>query len=219
MAGDLEGWAQGGDERSRLRISDNDRHRVSELLREAAGEGRLDMEELDERLAAVFAAKTYGDLVPITADLPGLQQAPTTRPQPTAYSDLPATRYDSSIAIMGGSSRKGVWEIGESHQAVALMAGIDLDLRQVRFSGPETTIRVFAIWSGVDIIVNAQTRVVVDGVGIMGDFSQGSDKVEPEIGPDSPVLRVTGFALMAGVSVRRRPMPGGGSMRRRMLGH
>ena len=53
----------------------------------------------------------------------------------------------------------------------------------------------------------------------MGDFSQGSDKVEPEIGPDSPVVRVTGFALMAGVSVRRRPMPGGGSRRRRMLGH
>ena len=89
------------------------------------------------------------------------------------------------------------------------MAGIDLDLREARFTSPETTIRVFAIWSGVDIIVNAHTRVVVDGVGIMGDFSQGSDKVEPEIGPDSPVVRVTGFALMAGVSVRRRPMPGG----------
>ncbi len=217
MAGDLEGWAQGGDERSRLRISDNDRHRVSEMLREAAGEGRLDMEELDERLAAVYEAKTYGDLVPITADLPGLQHTPPAQPRP-AYAGLPATRYDSSIAIMGGSSRKGVWEIGETHHAVALMAGVDLDLRQVRFTSPETTIRVFAIWSGVDIIVNPYTRLVVDGVGIMGDFSQGRDKAEPEIGPDSPVVRVTGFALMAGVSVRRRSMPGGGSRRPGMLG-
>ena len=219
MAGDLEGWAQGGDERSRLRISDNDRHRVSEMLREAAGEGRLDMEELDERLAAVFEAKTYGDLVPITADLPGLQQHATGRSRGRRTPGLPATRYDSSIAIMGGSSRKGVWEIGETHHAVALMAGVDLDLRQVRFTSPETTIRVFAIWSGVDIIVNPYTRLVVDGVGIMGDFSQGRDKAEPEIGPDSPVVRVTGFALMAGVSVRRRPMPGGGSKRPGMLGH
>ncbi|MCW2760664.1 MAG: hypothetical protein JWR85_865 [Marmoricola sp.] len=66
MAGDLEGY----DERSRLRVSDADRHRVAELLREAAGEGRLDIEELDERLEAAYAAKTSADLVPITADLP-----------------------------------------------------------------------------------------------------------------------------------------------------
>ena len=176
------------------------------------------MEELDERLAAVFRAKTYGDLVPITADLPGFQPTTAARPRP-AYSDLPATRYDTSIAIMGGSSRKGVWEVGETHHVVSVMAGVDLDLREARFTSPETTIRVFAFWAGVDVIVNAQTRLVVDGVGIMGDFSQGRDKVEAQIGPDSPVVRVTGLALMAGVTVRRRPMRGGGSSPRRMLGH
>ncbi len=66
MAGELDGY----DDRSRLRISDADRHQVAELLREAAGEGRLDIEELDERLEAAYSAKTYGDLVPLTADLP-----------------------------------------------------------------------------------------------------------------------------------------------------
>ena len=66
MAGELDGY----DDRSRLRISDADRHRVAELLREAAGEGRIDMEELDERLEAAYVAKTYADLVPLTADLP-----------------------------------------------------------------------------------------------------------------------------------------------------
>jgi hypothetical protein len=218
MAGDLEGWAQGGDERSRLRISDSDRHRVSELLREAAGEGRLDMEELDERLAAVFRAKTYGDLVPITADLPsGL---PAQRPAPVPqWSGVPATRYSTSVAIMGSATRRGVWEIGETYQAVSVMGGVDLDLRQARFTTPETTIRVFAFWGGVNVVVNPQTRVVVDGIGIMGDFSQGRDKVEPEIGPDSPVVRVTGLALMAGVAVQRRPMPDEDSGRRRVLGH
>ena len=55
---------------SQLRISDADRNRVAELLRDAAGEGRLDLDELDERLEATYAAKTYADLVPITVDLP-----------------------------------------------------------------------------------------------------------------------------------------------------
>ena len=56
---------------SAMRISDADRHRVAEFLREAAGEGRIDLDELDSRLEATYAAKTYGDLVPITVDLPG----------------------------------------------------------------------------------------------------------------------------------------------------
>ncbi len=54
-----------------LRISDADRHRVAEHLREAAGEGRLDLDELEQRLEATYAARTYADLVPITVDLPG----------------------------------------------------------------------------------------------------------------------------------------------------
>ena len=41
---------------STLRISDADRHQVSEVLRQAAGEGRLELEELDERLEATFRA-------------------------------------------------------------------------------------------------------------------------------------------------------------------
>lgn len=208
MAGDLEGY----DDRARMRISDADRHRVAELLRTAAGDGRLDLDELDERLEATWAAKTYADLVPITADLPGA----TTQSTPPPASNVPATRYDTSLAIMGGSSRTGVWEVGPTHTAFTLMGGVDIDLREAVLTSRETVINAYAIWGGIDVYVNAHTRVIVDGVGIMGDFSQARDKVEAEIGPDSPVVRVTGFALMAGVTVQRRPMPG--SRKRRALG-
>lgn len=50
--------------------------------------------------------------------------------------------------------------------------------------------------------------MIVDGVGIMGAFEQARDKVAPILGPDSPIVRVKGFALMAGVTVQRRAMPG-----------
>lgn len=210
MAGDLEGY----DDRSRLRISDADRHKVAELLREAAGEGRLDLEELDERLEATYRAKTYADLVPLTSDLPIGGQLPLASPT-TGGAMLPAVRHDSSLAIMSGISRRGVWEVGSSHTALAVMGGVELDLRSARFTSRETLIRAFAFWGGVDIYVNAGTRVVVDGIGIMGAFDHARDRVAPEIGPDSPVVRVTGFALMAGVTVQRRPMPG--ERRRRRL--
>ena len=69
MAGELQQPGAGNDP-TQLRISDADRHQVAEILREAAGEGRLDIDELDQRLEATYAARTYADLVPITLDLP-----------------------------------------------------------------------------------------------------------------------------------------------------
>lgn len=53
-----------------LRASDADRERVAEVLRDAVAEGRLDMEEFEERLDATYKARTYGELAPLTRDLP-----------------------------------------------------------------------------------------------------------------------------------------------------
>ncbi len=117
---------------------------------------------------------------------------------------------------MGGVTRKGLWEIGPTHTAFAMMAGVDLDLREAKFSSRETVITANAFWAGIDIIVNEYTNVIVEGVGIMGAFDQGRDKVAPNLGPDSPTVRVKGVALMAGVTVQRRAMPG--TTKRRMLG-
>jgi hypothetical protein len=207
MEGELEpGWQ--GDP-ARMRISDADRHQVAEVLRQAAGEGRIDLGELDERLEATYAAKTYADLAPLTADLPvrGRAAMPAPRPQP-AGPVAPLVRHDTTIAVLGGTSRRGAWELGPTHTAFAMMAGIDLDLRQARFTQRETVIYANAFWAGIDIIVNEFTHVIVDGIGIMGGFDHARDKVSPVLGPDSPTVRVKGVALMAGVTVQRRPMPG-----------
>jgi len=54
----------------RIRVSDADRERVAERLREHFAQGRLSSEELDERIAAALGAKTFGDLRRIMTDLP-----------------------------------------------------------------------------------------------------------------------------------------------------
>jgi hypothetical protein len=58
-------------ERDHLRAADADREAIVGRLREAHGEGRLDLAEFDERAAQAWAARTYGDLTKLTADLPG----------------------------------------------------------------------------------------------------------------------------------------------------
>jgi hypothetical protein len=56
--------------RSALRASDSDREYIAERLRNAAAEGRILAEELEHRLEATFAARTYGELNAVVADLP-----------------------------------------------------------------------------------------------------------------------------------------------------
>ena len=53
-----------------MRASDADRERVTECLRKAAGEGRLEADELEQRLEAALSARTYGELDAVEADLP-----------------------------------------------------------------------------------------------------------------------------------------------------
>lgn len=202
---------------SRLRVSDHDRHQVAEVLRQAAGEGRLDLDELDERLEATYSAKTYAELVPITADLP---VQPTIHPQPPVprpRPDLPASlpEYSSSVAFMAETKRQGIWLVPASQTAFAMMGSVRLDLREAKFAAREVTVNAVSIMGDVTILVNPWTRVLVDGVAVMGEFTESREKAPPELLPDSPLVVVKGLAFMASVTVQRRAMPGQG---RRRLG-
>jgi DUF1707 SHOCT-like domain len=53
-----------------MRASDQDREQAAALLGDAFVEGRLTQDELDERCANACAAKTWGELADLTADLP-----------------------------------------------------------------------------------------------------------------------------------------------------
>jgi hypothetical protein len=58
-----------------LRASDADRDSVAERLRNAATEGRIGFDELEDRLAATLGSRTYGELEAVVADLPSTPPA------------------------------------------------------------------------------------------------------------------------------------------------
>lgn len=84
-----------------LRAGNADRERVVAQLNAAFAEGRLDVGELDERVAAAYAAKTLGELVPLTADLPVGQQK--------ARSAAPARRADHAPVPAGAPGPAVRW--------------------------------------------------------------------------------------------------------------
>ena len=192
-----------------MRASDSDRDRVADQLREALAEGRLTAEEHAERLDAVYQAKTYAELAPIVHDLPATGGvgppggSPGASSGPVVRDDLPPPHAGTPniVAIFGGAERSGRWLVEPATNVVAVFGGIELDLRQAVLSRREVTINVVAIMGGVNVTVPPGVRVANSVAAILGDAS-----VPPEetIDPDAPVIRLTGFALFGGVSVKRR---------------
>lgn len=81
-----------------IRASDADRDRVTARLQEHFAEGRLTRDELDERVAAVLHAKTFGELRPALADLPEPVPAPLARAPQPAGRPWPARRHRVRLA-------------------------------------------------------------------------------------------------------------------------
>ena len=197
-----------------MRISNDDRERVASVLNTAMAEGRLTVNELEERLDKVYAAKTFGDLEPLLRDLPiGHQATHLTLPPPSAGTSpvsmpVPSNRIggrgtsSNAIAFMSGTGRKGLWTVPPTFTSFALMGGIEIDLSQARFEEAETTIQAFDFMGGIEIRVPDDVNVQVNGVGFMGAFEDNLGRQNPPP-PGAPIVKITGLAIWGGVDVKR----------------
>ena len=88
-----------------LRAADADRTAVATQLGDQMSAGRLTVAEYDERLARAYAARTYGELEELTADLP----RPAVQPPAPAPAALPGVHGASACGWSGGPSREAAW--------------------------------------------------------------------------------------------------------------
>ncbi|MFE1878960.1 DUF1707 SHOCT-like domain-containing protein [Streptomyces diastatochromogenes] len=195
-----------------LRASDADRERVAEVLRDALAEGRLDMEEFEERLEATYKARTYAELTPITRDLPA---GGAVAPAPVSFTKEPVQSGSwagrivggegsstGAVAVMSGFQRKGRWTVPKKFTAFAFWGGGEIDLREADFADREVHINCVAIMGGMQVIVPPGVEVVVRGIGVMGGFEHPRDGGPAE--PGAPRVVIGGFAFWGGVGVERK---------------
>jgi hypothetical protein len=107
-----------GSDGQRIRASDAEREQVAHILRTAMGEGRLTLDEGEQRLTAVYRAVYQDDLTQLTADLPENGRR--------ALADLPAARMAVArqrrrkamivgAAILAATVLVGVWMLSGAH--------------------------------------------------------------------------------------------------------
>jgi DUF1707 SHOCT-like domain len=112
-----------------VRASDDEREAVVERLRAASAEGRLTLEELTTRTEAAYVARTRGELVEITADLPE-------RASGTAAD----TRYRTMVAVFADIARAGWWRAEGTVTPISVFGDVELDLRQASVPSGEVSI-------------------------------------------------------------------------------
>jgi Domain of unknown function (DUF1707) len=97
---------------NRLRTSDTEREQIATILRSAMTEGRLTLEEGEERLSSVYAAKFRDELAPLTADLPnGGRQALAETPQARAATRRDLRRH-AGFVMFAALVLTGLWWAG-----------------------------------------------------------------------------------------------------------
>ncbi|RJL22493.1 DUF1707 SHOCT-like domain-containing protein [Bailinhaonella thermotolerans] len=188
-----------------LRASDEDRERVVQVLGDALTAGRLSADEHSERLDAVYAAKTLGELEPITYDLPATSAPgyiPSARASTVAMDTVGASaESDNLVAIFSGSVRKGRWRVRSRINATAIFGGVEVDMTDAVFEAPVIEVKVFAMFGGMEIRVPEGVEVRNRGVGIFGGFDIEDSGVHQ---PGAPVVVIKGLALFGGVGARAR---------------
>lgn len=180
-----------GERSDGMRASDAERERTVTTLRDGAAHGRLTFDELAQRTEIAYEATTGAELERLVGDLP--------QAEPDLL-DAPRKRRRWNIAVLGGCDRKGRWRPAADSVALAVLGGVNLDLRDATIEGDEIVITAVAVLGGIEIVVPDGVEVDLGGFALLGgnEHEPGSAPVRP----GTPVVRVRAFSLLAGIGVK-----------------
>jgi hypothetical protein len=183
-----------------MRVSDAERDETLKILGDHAAVGRLSLDELEERSGRALTVRTRGELTALTSDLPEDTASAPSQPTALAEANRPVRK---TVAIMGGTSRRGPFRVVGGFSAIAVMGGDNIDLREAEIEG-ELTIKVFSVMGAVNIYVPDTVEVELGGFSLLGaNREKGVHRRSPA---KAPVIRVRGFNLMGRTTVFRVPL-------------
>jgi Domain of unknown function (DUF1707) len=191
-----------------LRVSHEDRDKVADALRVAAGDGRLTADELDERLERALTARTYDDLAGLVADLPaaGTSLAPlpgaVTAVLPAHAGPAPAKNLVKIDCHSGHTERTGRWAVPARIEITATSGQVWLDLTEAVLTSPTLHIDATLHSSQLTLVTRPGIAVDTDDVSVRG----GQVRVRAPWGAGAPVfLHVTVAGTCSGSVIAARP--------------
>src|SRR4051794_2488701 len=168
-----------------VRASDTDRDATIDCLREAAGDGRLTLDELTDRVEAAANAVMRADLVPLTSDL-------------LTTAAVSVAVQPDKVRALGGVKRTGPWTVPAESSFRTWLGNIKLDLRQADVSAMEMGIHARALFGNIDLVV--PEGVVVE---VQARTRLGRTNLQASSGlPGTPRIVLTGGTFSGNINVR-----------------
>src|SRR5215469_2306699 len=174
-----------------LRASDADRDRAAAVLGGALATGRLTSAEYAERLDSVYVAKTLGELVPLTRDLPA---------DDAADGGLRLAGQNQVSARFSKVIRSGRWVAGRHTRLTARFGALIVNLTDAVLPGREITLEIDAFCGKLIIVVPEGAQVIDEGGALFAKraiYGRGAGDA------DGPVIRLIGDARFSKVAVFR----------------
>ena len=185
----------------RLRVSHADRDRMVEILRDAAADGRLDTDELEDRVERALNARTFADLEPLTEDLPVAAPAPPA----VASAPAPAPAADEVVTWQAAGQRfrrEGAWTVPLVVELGVIGGSARLDYTQALLpDGGRSTLRLSTSGSRVRLTVPPGVAVDLSGVVATGSRIRDHTSRHATPGAVTHVITVTGIMFGGSLSV------------------
>jgi Domain of unknown function (DUF1707) len=180
---------------SEARAGDADREAVAERLRVAAGDGRIDLAELDERLAQAYAAKTYGQLEVLVADLPVHSAA-------IPNDALPEP--DTLVLKTKGPNLKqsGQWTVPQRIIAESASGWITIDFTRASCAHREVAVEAVTQTGWIRLLLPEGWAARVSPSST--NTSHISNKAAETADPGAPTVIVTGHPVFGYIRIRQR---------------
>ena len=185
-------------QRPELRASHADRDRVAEQLRIAAGDGRLTMDELDERLDKALTARTGSELELLVLDLPAVAGP--------GGGLLPAVEAKELVRLevtSGNAQRQGRWAVPQAMSLRVRSGNIKIDLTEAIVSSPVLKLDVDVRSGNIVIVTRPGIEVLMDEVNVRS--GNVKVRVPKEQGSVPGYLRVEVVGSVGSGNVVARP--------------
>ena len=187
-----------------IRIGDRERDAVATVLQKAAADGRLTMEELDDRLDAALRARTYADLDPLVADLSvELPSYALTSSRPVKGPPSPGHSRDDPLRLDGGMSsekRRGVWTVPPFIVINQGFGSVNLNFLEAIPAAQLIEVQVAGGAGSVTLVLPDGWGVDADRVS--KDWGSKSVKVPREPAPGKPLLVLHGSLGVGRLKIR-----------------
>ncbi|MBB5789274.1 DUF1707 SHOCT-like domain-containing protein [Jiangella mangrovi] len=173
-----------------MRVSHADRDRMVEILRDAAADGRLDTDELEERVERALTARTFADLEPLAEGLPVAAPAAPVPAGPAATAPAVPDGETQQWSVVGQRFRReGAWQVPRTAELTMFGGSVRLDYTLARLpEGGQSTLRLTT--TGGRVRLTVPPGVAVDLSELVTTGGRVRDRASRHAVPGSAVTHV-----------------------------